>query len=73
MNQFTFFDEFNEKRKDRLKMGVKKYGDALLNKDDLIVDVEEELLDMANYSYLMYCRLKKLEDVVDNKVRNNNE
>ena len=71
MNQFTLFDEFNEKRKLRLEMGVRTYGDALVNKDDLVVDVEEELLDMANYSYLMYCRLKKLEAVVENKVRHN--
>ena len=61
MTQFDFIDEFQEKMEKRLKMGNSDYGDGLFNGHDLINDIEEELLDLANYAYLMYARLKVLE------------
>ncbi|MHA2100956.1 MAG: hypothetical protein ACW99A_19965 [Candidatus Kariarchaeaceae archaeon] len=69
MDQFTFFDEFNRRRKERLEKGVKKYGDGLFNQHDLVVDVEEELLDLANYAYLLYCRIKNIESSIDSEIR----
>jgi len=63
MDQETLFEEFNEKRKERLKIGLKKYGDVLVNKDDLVVDIEEELLDLANYAYLLYTRIQNFRNL----------
>lgn len=61
MKQSDWFDEFEEKRKARLEMGKEKYGDALENDHDLIEDLEYELFDLANYSYLIYARLQKIK------------
>lgn len=51
------FRRFTSGMTKRLKMGDKRYKDDWINRD-LIKDMEEELLDIANYSYLLYRKLR---------------
>jgi len=41
-------------------MGDKKYGNDWITRD-LDKDIEEELLDISNYAYLMYRKLKLIK------------
>lgn len=69
MDQFTCFKEFDDKRMKRLESGKKKYGDGITNDHDLINDMEEELLDLANYAYLLYSRIQRYKNKVDINIR----
>jgi hypothetical protein len=59
--QINFLPEFVGAMKQRLDMGEKKYGEKSYLTDNLFTDVKEELLDAANYIYLLYARIRRLE------------
>jgi hypothetical protein len=59
--QGNFLSEFMDKMKSRLDMGERKYSDKSFLTDNLFTDIKEELLDFANYSYLLYERIRRLE------------
>jgi len=50
--------------RDRLEEGARLYGTAYLQRN-LIQDIREELLDIANYAYLQYLKLNFLERKLD--------
>lgn len=57
------FDNFIEKMDQRLLKAHGKYGDEWLT-CDFFKEIEEELLDIANYAYLFYRRLQLLKKKV---------
>jgi hypothetical protein len=58
------FCNFVDKMYDRLEQGSRQYGEAYLGRD-LMKDIEEELLDIANYAYLQYIKLKLFKEVLN--------
>ncbi len=68
-NQHTWLNEFTDRMIDRLVEGISKHKDALWNEHHLVADLEEELVDVANFAYLMYARLKVLEKKMDEYVK----
>lgn len=59
--QGGYLNEFVSKMRRRLAMGAKKYDDKSFLTDNLFTDIKEELLDFANYAYLLYERIRRLE------------
>jgi len=51
------FRRFTSGMTKRLKMGDKRYGNDWIDRN-LIKDMEEELLDISNYCYLLYRKLR---------------
>lgn len=64
MSQNEYFTEFIKRSRERLSNGKAKYGDGIYNEHDLLNDIEEELLDLSNYAYLLYARIRFFEDKV---------
>lgn len=60
--QGNYFAEFSDKMRIRLAMGEKKYSDKSFLTDNLFTDIKEEVIDFANYAYLLYERVRRLED-----------
>lgn len=60
-----YFDEFTNKCRKRLQMGEDKYGSVAHLNNNLISDILEELLDACNYLYLMYVRVKRIQENID--------
>jgi len=60
--QGNFLSEFQNRMKRRLEMGVEKYGDKSFVTDNILTDIKEEILDVANYAYLLYERIRRLEE-----------
>jgi len=58
------FDEFKERMRQRLEDGEIKYGDKFL-RVDMFDEIGEEMLDIANYAFLLYFKIKRLQ--VENK------
>lgn len=44
----------------RMQRGKKKYGNKYL-KANIIDELEDELVDVANYAYMLWCKVKKLK------------
>jgi hypothetical protein len=55
--------EFVEEMEARLAQGYKEYGDASFGRDpsELKQEIEEEILDWAVWSYILWTRVRKLE------------
>ena len=60
--QISYLPDFFLSMKQRLNMGEEKYGEKSFLTDNLFTDVKEELLDAANYLYLLYERIRRLEE-----------
>jgi hypothetical protein len=60
--QSSYIDVFVRRMKQRLKRGEVKYGEKSFLTDNIFTDIKEELLDVANYAYLMFERISRLED-----------
>lgn len=60
------FQSFTERIKARLEMGRATYGDASfeLPPAALVEEIRQEVLDVAGWAFVMYCRLQALEDRV---------
>lgn len=69
MRQNDWLEEFQNKMRERLEMGLQKYGDALENNHNLVIDIKEELLDLANYAYLMYARVSAMEASMSKEIK----
>ena len=54
------FDEFTKFMKSGLKFGLKKYGTEGFLADDNLKMIEEEARDVANYSYMLYRKVRML-------------
>ena len=53
-------ESFEKLCKSRLRMGQKKYPN-MLHKQNMFKQFGEELADCANYSTLLYCKIKEIE------------
>ena len=62
-----FFAPFKQHMLSRLKMGQKEYGNSWREKRmrDHLVDMQEELVDMANYAAMQYTKLQNMIDKLD--------
>jgi hypothetical protein len=58
-----YFDEFTQKMRERMEAGDKKYGNDWFF-TNLPDEMEAELLDLANYAYLLYNKVKRFKDEV---------
>jgi hypothetical protein len=54
------FDEFTQAMKSGLKFGLKKYGTEGFLADNNLKMIEEEARDVANYSYMLYRKVRML-------------
>lgn len=59
--QGEHISEFIDAMQFRLEVGRKKYDDKSFLTDNLFTDIKEELYDIANYAYLLYERIRRLE------------
>lgn len=59
----NYLPEFVAKMRKRLRAGADAYGDVSFSRDplQLIDEVEQELLDVAGWSWILYHRLQKLK------------
>lgn len=57
MNKFDLFDEFTAKQRQRMEKSHNKYGNDWFF-TDLTHEIEEEVLDLANYAYFLYYKIK---------------
>ena len=53
------FNEFTKEMWERLKMGEKKYGNSYVT-DDIKKELAEELQDVANYSFMLWLKVLKI-------------
>jgi len=62
--------EFSALARTRMVRGIPVYGDATFKKslDAILVDIEEELLDWANYSFMAWCRVRETRNLIRAKV-----
>lgn len=60
------YDEFTARIRARLDMGRATYGDAsfTLPPVALVEEIRQEVLDVAGWAFVMYCRLQALEERV---------
>lgn len=54
-------DEFFRQIRERLKAGAREYGDASFQRPDaeLHREIEEEILDIAGWSYVLWVKLRE--------------
>lgn len=52
-------DKFQDQMKERLAMGREQYGDNYLKKN-LVKEMREELLDLANYSFMLAHKIERV-------------
>lgn len=59
----THFSPFVGKMLKRIGNGQKKYGDAWqdMSAQQLLEEIEQEILDIPNYCFFLYCRIQKLK------------
>ena len=57
------FNDFVVELKTRLQAGADEYGDLSFSSDpkELVKEIQEELLDVANWSFILYCRLNAIK------------
>ena len=62
-SQRSSFAEFGARVAQRIEKGRQVYGDRSFEKPlgELVGEIEEELLDIAGWSYVAWCRLHRLE------------
>lgn len=51
----------------RLDQGAREYGDRSFSKDPrvLVMEIEEELLDVAGWAFILWTRIRALRDAVE--------
>jgi len=52
--------DFEKLMKKRLEIGRKRYPN-MLHKQNMFKQMTEELVDVANYAILLYCKVKEIE------------
>ena len=61
--KFEKFDDFTGKMEQRLVSGDIRYGNDWFF-TNLATEMEEELLDLANYAYLLYNKVQRYKEMV---------
>lgn len=57
-----YFSEFTDHMENRLLQGAMKYGDSDWKFGDNLQDILEEVIDIANYAYFFFSRLRWIEE-----------
>ena len=62
----TEYHDFIKEAEARMKDGAKEYGNQSFTRDPqlLLGEIEEELMDVANWSFILYCRLQKMRQAL---------
>jgi hypothetical protein len=62
MDKSLEFANFVDDMLDRMDVGEEEYGDRSFSKDPLILanEIQEELLDIANWAFIMHNRIENL-------------
>lgn len=57
------FAEFTARLRERLEAGRQTYGDISFQRprEELIEEICQELLDVAGWAFILYCRIDNLE------------
>jgi hypothetical protein len=57
------FPEFVEQVRARLAQGAREYGDRSFDRpiSELLGEIEQELLDVCGWSFLLWCKLRALQ------------
>lgn len=58
----AIIDTFSDRMIERFEEGERKYGEYSFNGKDMFKEMEEELLDVANYALMQYIKLQGLKD-----------
>lgn len=63
---FSAFRDFCSKAAYRLRKGAEEYGDKSFSKDPevLIQELREECLDLATWGFILYERLRRMEEAL---------
>jgi hypothetical protein len=58
--------EFWLRLRERLEAGARSYGDASFRREpvELAVEIEQELLDVCGWAFVLWCRLRRLQAVL---------
>ena len=64
------FEDFVGLVQARLSAGAKEYGDRSFSRHpmDLMNEIQEELLDICGWSYVLFTRLKKVQNALQEGV-----
>ena len=56
-------DVYFEKLRDRLRVGAECYGDKSFEKTNerLLQEIQEEILDIAGWSYILWTKIERLK------------
>lgn len=62
------FEQFVGILRARLEVGAREYGDTSFERhtEAIIGEVEQELLDVVGWSYILWCRMHKLRQRFSN-------
>ena len=65
------FTEFARAVNARLEAGRASYGDASFSRHPAVLcgEVEQELLDVAGWGFILWCRMRALRDALDGKAK----
>jgi len=63
MKRIDFLEVFMGEMHERLVKGEEKYGDIWMIQD-LFTELEVELVDAANYAYLLWLRLRLIREAL---------
>ena len=55
--------DFQQKMSNRMEAGFREYGDASFDAEpiSLLQEIEEELLDVSNWSFIMWARVQRMK------------
>jgi hypothetical protein len=55
--------------RERLEAGARTYGEASFQRHatELAAEIEEELLDVSGWAFILWCRLRRLRGCLDQK------
>lgn len=64
------FEDFVRLVQTRLSAGAKEYGDRSFSRKplDLMNEIQEELLDICGWSFVLFTRLKKVQNALQEGV-----
>lgn len=62
------FTDFTREMRERLEHGHEKYGNDWLF-TDLCEEIEQELIDVANYAYLLRERIKLIKEILRGRIK----
>jgi len=64
MDPLENLDAFFRRVRERMDVGRVEYGDRSFASDplSLVNEIQEEILDIAGWSYVLYCRMERVRE-----------